>query len=202
MGFYNNRVLPHLLNLTMRNVEHEPYRRRVLSQAVGRVLETGIGSGLNLPFYTDRATEIFGLEPHPKLLAMAASKNAVVPAKLMSGSAEEIPLDDGSVDTVVTTWTLCSIPNPVRALKEMRRVLRPGGQLLFVEHGIAPDEKVRRWQRRLNPVWKRISGGCNMDRPISNLIEEAGFRIARVETGYMPGAKTVNFTYEGCANPV
>jgi ubiquinone/menaquinone biosynthesis C-methylase UbiE len=201
MGFYQNRIMPHLLNLAMRTAEHEPYRQRVLSQAEGRVLEIGVGSGLNLPFYTDRATEILGLEPHPSLLAMAARKSAIIPAKLIGGSAESIPLDDATVDTVVTTWTLCSIPNPARALEEMRRVLKPGGQLLFVEHGLAREERVRRWQRRLNPVWKRIAGGCNLDRPISKLLEDAGFRIGRVETGYMRGPKTVNFTYEGCARP-
>jgi ubiquinone/menaquinone biosynthesis C-methylase UbiE len=202
MGFYEDRILPHLLNLAMRNAEHEPYRRRVLSQADGRVLEIGVGSGLNFPFYSDRATEILGLEPHPRLLAMAARKESIIPAKLVGGSAESIPLDDGSVDTVVTTWSLCSIPNPGRALEEMRRVLKPGGQLLFVEHGLAQEERVQRWQRRLNPLWKRIVGGCNLDRPISKLVEDAGFRIARVETGYMRGPKTVGFTYEGCARPV
>jgi ubiquinone/menaquinone biosynthesis C-methylase UbiE len=201
MGFYEDRILPHLLNLAMRNAEHEPYRRRVLSQADGRVLEIGIGSGLNFPFYTDRATEILGLEPHPRLLAMAARKESIIPAKLVSGSAESIPLDDGSVDTVVTTWSLCSIPNPGKALEEMRRVLKPRGQLLFVEHGLAQEERVQRWQRRLNPLWKRIVGGCNLDRPISKLLEDAGFRIARVETGYMRGPKTITFTYEGCAHP-
>src|SRR5947207_73253 len=159
MGFYEDRIVPHLLNLAMRNAEHDPYRRRVLSQAQGRVLEIGIGSGLNLPFYTDRATEILGLEPRPRLLAMAARKSSLKCAKLVGGSAESIPMDNASVDTVVTTWTLCSIPNPRTALEEMRRVLKPGGQLLFVEHGLAQEDKVRRWQKRLNPIWKRFAGG-------------------------------------------
>lgn len=144
MGFYEDRILPTWINLAMRNADHAPYRKRVLSQAEGRVLEIGVGSGQNLSFYTDRATEGLGIEPHPKLLAMASRKHSSVPSKLVGGSAEAIPLDDRSVDTVVITWTLCSIPDPGRALAEMRRVLKTGGQLLFVEHGLAQDERVRR----------------------------------------------------------
>jgi ubiquinone/menaquinone biosynthesis C-methylase UbiE len=202
MGFYEERVLPHLINLAMRNADHDPYRKRILSHADGRVLEIGIGSGLNLPFYTERATEILGIEPHPKLLAMAARRHSSVPSKLVRGSAEFIPLDDRSVDTVVITWTLCSIPNPGKALEEMRRVLKTGGQLLFVEHGLAQDERVQRWQHRLNSVWKRFAGGCNLDRPISKLLEDAGFQLGRIETGYMRGPKPMTFTYEGSARPL
>ena len=202
MGFYENHILPALINLSMRNADHDPYRMRVLSQAEGRVLEIGVGSGMNLPFYTNRATEILGIEPHPKLLAMAARKHSIVPSKLVGGSAESIPLDEGSVDTVVTTWTLCSIPDPRRALGEMRRVLKKSGQLLFVEHGLAQDERVQRWQHRMNPVWKRFAGGCHLDRPIAKLVEDAGFRIAHVETGYMRGPKPMTFTYEGSARPL
>jgi ubiquinone/menaquinone biosynthesis C-methylase UbiE len=199
MGFYENHILPSLTNLAMRNADHVPYRKRVISQAEGRVLEIGVGSGLNLPFYTDRATEILGLDPHPKLLAMASGKNSIVPSKLVAGSAESVPLDDGSVDTVVITWTLCSIPDPGKALGEIRRVLKPGGQLLFVEHGLAQDERVRRRQIRWTPLWKRFTGGCHLDRPISKLVEDAGFRIVRVETGHMRGPKPMTFTYEGSA---
>ena len=202
MGFYENHILPALINLSMRHADHDPYRKRVLAQAEGRVLEIGVGSGLNFRFYTDRATEILGIEPHPKLLAMASSKNSAVPSKLIAGSAESIPLDDRSVDTVVSTWTMCSLPNLAAALCEMRRVLKPTGQLLFVEHGLAQDERVRRRQIRWTPLSKRLAGGCHLDRPISKLVEDAGFRIERVETGYMRGPKPLTFTYEGSARPV
>jgi ubiquinone/menaquinone biosynthesis C-methylase UbiE len=124
-----------------------------------------------------------------------------MPVNFIEGSAEAIPIADHSVDTVVTTWTLCSIPQAPTALAEMRRVLRPGGQLLFVEHGLAPDESVRRWQDWLTPAWRRISGGCHLNRPIRTMIEGAGFQIDRVDTGYMPGPKPMAFMYEGSARP-
>lgn len=136
MGFYQDRILPHLVNLSMRNRQLAPYRERTLAQAEGRVLEIGVGSGINLPLYSDRATEILGIEPHPKLLNMASEKKGRVPVNLIEGSAESIPLDNSSVDTVVTTWTLCTIPNVEKALAEMRRVLKRDGTLLFVEHGL------------------------------------------------------------------
>jgi ubiquinone/menaquinone biosynthesis C-methylase UbiE len=145
MGLYDRYILPHLLNLAMRNSQLAPYRQRVISLASGRVLEIGIGSGLNLPFYTAHTTELIGLDPHPKFVDTASRQASSVPAKILGGSAESIPVDTASVDTVVTTWTLCTIPDVTAALRKMRRVLKPGGQLLFVEHGLAPEEGVRRW---------------------------------------------------------
>jgi len=203
MSFYNDCILPHLINLSMRNRAFLPYRERVLSSALGRVLEIGIGSGLNLPFYGSRVDEILGLEPAPRLIAMAQGPagRSRAPVTLIAGSAEAIPIDDDSIDTVVTTWTLCSIPNAVGALQEMRRVLKPGGQLLYVEHGLSPEESVQKWQNRLTPVWKRIGGGCRLNRPIRVLIESAGFGIVRLETGYMKGPRPMTFLYEGCASP-
>jgi ubiquinone/menaquinone biosynthesis C-methylase UbiE len=203
MGFYDHRILPHVINLAMRNRELLPYRERVLSSARGRVLEIGIGSGLNLPFYGTQVEEILGLEPVTKLIAMAqsAAERSKAPVTFISGSAETIPVDDHSIDTVVTTWTLCSIPNAVGALREMRRVLKPDGQLLFVEHGLAPEENIRKWQNRLTPLWKRIGGGCHLNRPIGTLIESAGFGIMRLDTGYMKGPRPMTFLYEGCAAP-
>ena len=186
----------------MRSPDLIPYRKRLLSLAEGRVLEIGLGSGLNLPFYPAQTTEILGLDPHPKLLAMARRKILSIPTSNIEGSAELIPLDSRSIDTVVTTWTLCSIPHVRRALAEVRRVLKPGGQFLFVEHGLAPDDKVRRWQRRLTPVWKKISGGCHLDRPMEMLVHDAGFHVASLRTGYMPGPKPMTFMYEGCAHPL
>ncbi len=179
-----------------------PYRERIVSLAQGRVLEIGVGSGFNLPLYTNRATEVLGMEPHPRLLGMASKKSGCIPIKLIEGSAESIPLEDRSVDTVVTTWTLCTIPDVSAALSEMRRILKPTGQLLLVEHGLALTEKVRRWQHRLTPVWKRIAGGCQMNRPIAELLRDAGFQMQRLEISYMSGPKPMTFMYEGIASPV
>ncbi len=203
MGFYSDIILPRLCDLAMRNKQLVPFRQRVIGAADGRVLEIGIGSGLNLPFYRPAVTEILALEPAPRLVAMArgAPRASAIPITFLEASAETIPLDDHSVDTVVTTWTLCSIPQADTALAEMRRVLRPGGRLLFVEHGRAPDDSVRRWQDRLTPVWRSFSGGCHLNRPISSMIEGAGFRMDRIETGYIPGPRPMTFMYEGSARP-
>jgi ubiquinone/menaquinone biosynthesis C-methylase UbiE len=204
MGFYNEHILPHLINLSMRSSELLPYRKRLLSHAQGRVLEIGIGSGLNLPHYSARAREIVGLEPAARLVTMArrSALQCEMPVTLIAGFAEAIPLDSQSFDTVLTTWTLCSIGDASGALREMRRVLKPAGQLLFLEHGLAPDEKVQRWQHRLTPLWKKIGGGCHLNRPIRALIERAGFDITRLETGYAKGPKPLTFFYEGCASPL
>lgn len=187
----------------MRQRNLAPYRTRVISHAEGRVLEIGIGSGLNLPYYSAQTERVIGLDPSPKLLAMTrkAAQRASIPVELIENSAESIPLYNRSIDTVVTTWTMCSIPDVQRALGEMRRVLKPTGRLLFVEHGRSPDPRVRRWQDRLTPVWRRFSGGCHLNRAISELIESAGFRIERIETGYMRGPKPMTFMYDGSARP-
>jgi len=203
MSFYNDRILPHVINLAMRNRELSPYRERVISQAHGRVLEIGIGSGLNLALYGPNVDTILGLDPAPRLLEMAqeATNRSKIPVTLITGSAQAIPIDRGSIDTVVTTWTLCSIPDAGAALQEMRRVLKPAGQLLFVEHGSAPEEDVRKWQNRLTPIWRKIGGGCHLNRPIRALIEDAGFRMIRLDTGYAKGPRPMTFFYEGCAVP-
>ena len=180
-----------------------PYRDRVVSSARGRVLEVGIGSGLNLPFYASAATEIIGLDPSPKLLEMAnkAAQKIPIPLRLIEGTAEAIPIEDHNVDAVVTTWTMCSIPEIQTALQEMRRVLRPGGRLFFVEHGRATEPRVRWWQDHLTPAWKHLSGGCHLNRAIDELVENAGFRIERLDQGYMRGPKPITFMYEGSARP-
>jgi ubiquinone/menaquinone biosynthesis C-methylase UbiE len=203
MSFYSDRVLPHLINLSMRNRDLLPYRQRALSSAEGRVLEIGVGSGLNLRFYPTQVREIVGLEPAPRLASMAQRVAVDLPiaTSFIDASAESIPLEDGSVDTVVTTWTLCTIVDVATALREMRRVLKPDGQLLFVEHGQAPDRGVRRWQDRLTPVWKCIGGGCHLNRPIRALIEGGGFAITHIDAGYMRGPKPMTFMYEGRAQP-
>ncbi len=182
MSFYQRCVLPHLLHLVMRQETLLPFRKRVIGAAAGRVLEIGIGSGLNLPLYGPTVDSLIALEPSYELLAMARGSlaAALIPVEFLHASAEAVPLDDGSVDTVVTTWTLCTIPDPPRALAEMRRVLRPGGALLFVEHGRAPEPGVARWQDRLDPLWSRVAGGCHLNRKIGELISAGGFRIELV----------------------
>ena len=203
MGFYRDRVLPHLIHAAMRQEHLAAYRRRVAAAADGVVLEIGVGSGLNLPFYPSGVTRIVGIDPSAKLLAMAreAASSSRVPVDLVDGSVEVIPLGDGTVDTVVTTWTLCSMADVERGLSEVRRVLKPHGALLFVEHGLAPDARVRRWQDRLTPVWKRIGGGCHLNRAVPTLVEDAGFRIERIESGYADGPRPMAFMYEGRARP-
>jgi ubiquinone/menaquinone biosynthesis C-methylase UbiE len=203
MGFYQERIVPLLIQLAMRNKRLRPYRERVVGAAEGYVLEVGIGSGLNLPFYGPNAREILGLDPSPRLLARArgAIGKTRRNVQLIEGSAESIPLENHSVDTVVMTWTGCSIPNVAMALAETRRVLRANGTFFFVEHGRAPEPSVARWQDRLNPMWKRIGGGCHLNRSIGELIEGAGFGIADLRTGYMKGPKPMTFMYEGRARP-
>ena len=204
VGFYQRRILPHLINLAMCNRDLLPYRQRLLSAAEGRTLEIGIGSGLNLPFYPQDVREIIGLDPSPELLAMVqqAAGRTSCPVKFMNASAEATPLDDRSIDTVITTWTLCSIPGASRALSEMRRVLKPGGHLLFVEHGLSPDANVRKWQDWLTSAWKRIGGGCHLNRPIRSMIENAGFNFTELETGYIKGPSPMTYLYQGRAKPI
>ena len=166
MGLYERWLLPRLVDLAMRNKQATRYREKIVPRAAGRVLEIGAGSGLNVALYGRDVERVLALEPSRKLLAMArrAAGNTTRPVELLDASAEAIPLPDRSVDTVVTTWTLCTIPEVARALTEMRRVLKPGGRLLFVEHGRSPDAGVRRWQDRLTPLWKRLGGGCHLNR--------------------------------------
>lgn len=200
MSFYADRVLPHLINLAMRQKNLAAYRSRLVASAEGRVLEIGIGSGLNLPFYGAAVSEVVGIDPSGPLLRMASERAArAMPVKLVEGSAEAIPLQDGSFDTVVTTWSLCSIPDVPAALSEIRRVLKPTGVLLFVEHGRSPDETVARWQDRITPVWKPIAGGCHLNRPVDTLIRLSGFGLSELQAGYMPGPKPFTFMYEGRA---
>lgn len=200
--WYETVLLPRLIHLSMRQKKLAEYRPRVLSGARGRVLEVGIGSGLNLWLYLNDVECLLGLDPSAKLLKMArkAQTHSKVPVTLMNGAAESIPLSDASIDTVVMTWALCSIADPVRALAEIRRVLRPGGALLFVEHGLAPEPTVRKWQDRLTPTWRKIGGGCHLNRRVDQLISSAGFSIDRLTTGYMKRApKPFSYMYEGQA---
>jgi len=201
MSFYQERILPHLIQMSMKQEHFEPYRRRAVSAARGRILEIGVGSGLNLPLY-ERGTQVVGLDPSTKLLSMArqATADRSQSIELIEGSAESLPLPDHEFDTVVTTWTMCSIPDLPKALAEVRRVLKADGKLVFAEHGRAPEAAVVRWQNALTPVWRRIGGGCHLNRPIDQLIVAAGFRIEGLKTGYMKGPRPMTFMYEGEAS--
>lgn len=203
MNVYQKYLLPRIVNFTCGLKPMMKQREKVVPLAEGRVLEIGIGSGLNLPFYrSDKIEHLWGLDPSRETWALARDKesNCNFKIEFIEAGAEEIPLQSGSADTVLVTYTICTIPDPVAALKEARRVLKSGGNLLFCEHGLAPDPSVRRWQSGLNPVWKRIGGGCNLDRPIPALIEQAGFDIRRMDTMYIPGWKPASFNYWGAAS--
>jgi ubiquinone/menaquinone biosynthesis C-methylase UbiE len=202
MGLYERWIVPRLLDLAMRNRVLDHYRQRTIETAQGLVLEVGVGSGLNLPLYGPAVTtRVVAVDPSPELLHLASKRtaDAVIPVSLLRASAEHLPLADAVFDTIVMTWTLCSIPNPIAALTEMRRVLRPGGRLFFVEHGLSPEIRVARWQHRLTPCWKRIGGGCHLDREMDKLIHAAGFQIDAIETGYMKGPRPWTFMYRGSA---
>lgn len=202
MGAYERWVLPRLIDLVMRSEEATRYRRKTIPAARGRVLELGAGSGLNLPFYGREVALLYALDPSEALLRMARKKRPPggIPVKFLEASAEEIPLESRSVDTVVSTWTLCSVPDAAKALREARRVLKPCGLLLFTEHGCSPDPAVARWQRRLNPLWRRIAGGCNLDRRIDRLIRDAGFEGLDLETEYLKAPRPFTYTYSGRAH--
>ncbi|HJU15817.1 MAG TPA: class I SAM-dependent methyltransferase [Stellaceae bacterium] len=201
MGFYATRILPHLIELAMRQEILASYRWRALAEAAGSVLEIGAGSGRNLPLYGASASCVYAVEPSLELVQMAKRRagEARLPVLLVRASAEELPFRDGAFATVVSTWTLCTIPDPLRALREMRRVLMPGGRFAFVEHGLAPEAGVARWQQRLTPLWRHIAGGCHLDRKIDDLVRAAGFRVGALETGYIKGPRVMAFLYQGWA---
>jgi SAM-dependent methyltransferase len=202
MGLYGRFVLPKLVNLACRTSPVTRQRQKVIPKATGKVLELGFGSGLNIPFYdATRVQQVLALEPSREMWSLAEEKvrAAAFEVEHLEASAEEVPVADGSIDTVVATYTLCTIPDLGVALREVRRVLKPGGALVFCEHGAAPDEDVRRWQDRLNPIWTRLAGGCNLNRPIPSLLEEGGFGIQELDTMYLPGWRPPNFNYWGTA---
>jgi ubiquinone/menaquinone biosynthesis C-methylase UbiE len=194
-------VLPKLIDTACGQPPMAELRSRYVPQAEGDVLEIGIGSGLNLPHYSDRARTVTGLDPHAELtdLARARADDANPEVDVLQISSEEIPADDGRFDTIVCTWTLCSIPNVYQALREMHRVVKPGGRFYFVEHGLSPDPSVQRWQRRIEPLWKIVGGGCHLTRKADDLIRDAGFLLPEQESGYLPGPKWAAFMTHGVA---
>ena len=201
MDIYAKYVLPRLTHLSMQQAQLRAYRERVAGGATGRVLEIGFGSGLNLPYYPETVDEIIGVEPSPGMLALTKQAIATCRHKvtLLDRSADDLPLDDRSVDTIVVTWSLCSILDVGWALMEARRVLRPGGHMRFVEHGLSPDAKVAIWQDRLTPLWRRCAGGCHLNRKMDDLIRNAGFELADLSTGYARGPRAMVYMYEGQA---
>ncbi|MDP2645393.1 MAG: class I SAM-dependent methyltransferase [Desulfobacterales bacterium] len=202
MGLYEKYIFPKMAHLVCSMKPFPRQREKVVPIARGVVLEVGVGSGLNLPYYDgNKVTKVWCLDPSPEMLRMAekAAKSLPLKVEFIGSPGEEIPLEDNSVDTVVVTYTLCTIADTEQALRQMARVLKPGGELIFCEHGAAPDEDIRCWQERINPVWKLLAGGCHLNRPIPKLIEQGGFRIKGMEAMYIPGWRPASFNYCGMA---
>lgn len=204
VNLYERWILPRLLDCAMRRPECDRYRSQLVPTARGVTLEVGVGSGLNLRFYGDQVERLIAVDPSTELLRMARkrARGSAFPIEFLARAGEELPLERASIDTAVVTFALCTIPDPGRALGEIRRVLKPDGELLFVEHGLSPDEPVRRWQRRLNPLWRRVAGGCNLDRRIDELISTAGFKFDPLAREYAKGPRPMSFLYFGHARPV
>lgn len=202
MSWYEDRILPRLINTACGSKPVRKQREKIVPRASGDVLEIGFGSGYNLPYYDrDKVRHIWGLEPAEGMRKIAATPiaDSGLEVELIDLPGEEIPLDDDCVDTVLITYTLCTIPEVAGALDGMRRVLKPGGQLLFCEHGKAPDAKVAKWQGRLNPAWKKFTGGCNINRDIPDILVAAGFEIQDDNRMYIPGLKSLSYNYWGAA---
>jgi ubiquinone/menaquinone biosynthesis C-methylase UbiE len=202
VGFYDRYILPRLLDFAMRDKPIMRQRSKVVPLAHGRVLEVGIGSGLNLSFYDkSKLDKLWGLDPSPELnvIARKRAQEAGIEVDWLALSSEKIPLPDDSVDSIVITYTMCTIPDAHAALLEMRRVMKPGASMFFSEHGAAPDASVRRWQDRINPLWGKLAGGCNLNRSVPAMLEGAGFEIRDMQTMYLPGPRPLTFNYWGSA---
>ena len=194
MGFYSDKVVPRLVTCACGTKPILKQREKVVPQARGRGLEIGMGAGHNLPYYrAEQVERIVGIDPCSASWALAQPRAASlgVPLEFIEGSAESIPLPDEEFDTVLMTYSLCTIPDAQAALQEIRRVLKPGGRLVFCEHGEAPDVSVARWQQRVNPLWRKLLGGCNLNRPITRWISDAGFSISALDQMYLPGTPRI-----------
>jgi len=200
MGFYNRHILPRCLDMACGVGPITKQREKIIPQAQGVVVEIGIGSGQNLPHYNAEAvTRIIGVDPDAYIWKRSPPRRAVcaIDVERIGLSGEDIPLESASADTVVVTYSLCTIPDPVKALREMARLLKPGGRLLFCEHGKAPDARVHRWQTRIDPLWGRLVGGCHSGRDIPALFDRAGLTIETLEQMYIPGPKVLSYNYWG-----
>lgn len=197
MRFYHQRVLPRILDNVCAIPPLRPLRRRVCEGLAGEIVEIGFGSGLNVPFYPPEVTRVAAIEPADLGWQLAARRVAAsrIPVQRSGLDGRALLFPGDSFDAALSTWTLCTIPDPSVALREVRRVLRPGGILHFLEHGLAPDDAVRRWQRRLDPLWKRLAGGCHVTEPIIELIEGAGFTITHVDVFYQRGVPKFTGAY-------
>lgn len=203
MSLYERYILPHAINCACGIKPIRKQRAKVVPLCEGRVLEIGMGSGLNLPYYdTSKVDFVWGLEPSEGMRVRAQKNiaNAELEVKWLDLPSEEIPLDDSSVDTVLLTYTLCTIPDWQSALQQMRRVLKPDGKLIFSEHGLAPDKNVQKWQNRLNTVWGKLAGGCHLNRNIPDLIKQSGFNFDNIQAQYIPGPKFASYHYWGSAS--
>jgi len=205
MGFYSNYVVPRFVTCACGSKPIVRQRQKVVPRARGKILEIGLGAGHNIPHYDhERVDRVIGIDPCETSWQLAQERVNAVPfdVEFLAGSAEDIPLDDNSVDSVLLTFALCTIPDPLAALSEAKRVMRPGGELVFCEHAQAPDESVQRWQARINPLWKRLAGGCNLNRDIVGLIRTAGFDINELEQMYLPNTPRIaGFNVWGTAIP-
>ncbi len=202
VGFYRHQVVPRVTDLVMRSRELTPIRARVAASLEGDVLEVGFGSGLNIPHYPSAVTRVRAVDPATVGRKLAAERvaSSTVPVEYIDLDGQELSLASASIDHVLTTWTLCSIPDVERALSEIRRVLRPGGSFHFVEHGRSPDRRVAGWQDRLTPLQRRLAGGCHLNRPIDQLVLNAGLELTRLETYYVSGPKPFGYMFEGVAS--
>ncbi len=206
MAFYDRFILPNLINSACKQGPIMKQRAKIVPEAEGIVAEIGMGSAPNLPFYDPKKVKaLIGIEPNPGLRKKATRAIAAsdLDIELLDGRAEALPLEGGSVDTVVLTYTMCSLPDVPGALSEVRRVLKPGGRLLICEHGAAPDEGVLKWQRRIEPAWKVVGGGCHLARPIDRMVEAGGFRFDTLLAEYVPKTpKIVGYDYVGMARTI
>lgn len=203
MNLYERYILPPMIDLVCGTRVIEELRRKVVPQASGAVLEVGMGSGINLPLYDPaRIDLVWGLEPSEGMRRQAAKRVEAAPFEVrwLDLPGEQIPLDDHSVDTVLLTFTLCTIPDWHAALRQMYRVLKPNGRLLFCEHGLAPDHHVQRWQHRINPLWKKCAGGCHLNRPTDDYLQQGGFTVTQIEREYVQSMpKVAGFVSWGVA---
>ncbi len=202
MGFYGERVFPRAMNRLMNTKQTRETRARVCAPLSGDIVEIGFGTGLNLPHLPPAVTVVLAVDPLERGRTLASGRIAASPVSVefVGLDGQLLPLADDSADAALSTWTLCSIPDPVAAVREINRVLRPGGTLHFVEHGRSPDPGVRKWQRRLNPIQRRIACGCNLDRDIPSILKDAGLSVDSLNTYYMRGSpKTLGWTFEGVA---